>query len=59
MKTPWYLRVTSVPIVPIILGAGAILVFIGQTGFGQQFIALPLLFGLAIGRLFRVDHEPI
>lgn len=58
MKMPWYLKVTSAPLVPLMLGFGGLIVLAGQTGFGQQYIALPLLLGLAVGRLFRVDREP-
>lgn len=59
MKMPWYLKITFIPLVPVILAAGTILVLAGQAGFGQIFISVPLLLGLAIGRLFRVDREPI
>lgn len=58
-KMPWYISITASPLTPIILALGSIIILAGPAGFGQQAIAVPLLLGLACGRLFRVDREPI
>ena len=56
-RMPWYLKITFIPLVPLLLMAGGLIVLVGQPGFGQQYIALPILLGLAVGRLFRVDDN--
>lgn len=59
MKMPWYIRIANTPLTPLILALGSILILAGQDGFGRQSIALPLILGLACGRLLRVDREPV
>ncbi len=59
MKMPWHLKITFIPLVPLLLMAGGLIVLVGQPGFGQIFISIPLLLGLAVGRLFRTDRESV
>lgn len=59
MKMPWYIQITAVPLAPVFLAIGGLIVLAGPAGFGQQAIAVPLLLGLACGRLLRVDREPV